>query len=845
MTRGWSAGERRRLAELFERAIGRPPGERAEIIEACRRDDAGLGAELASLVEAHATAPDYLETLAGRVLPAALRELPSEALPSDELSPGGGPADSVSPGDVVGHYEVVERIAGGGMGVVYRARDLALDRPVALKFLPSHRTADAGARDRLMAEARAASRLDHPNIATVYEVGTTGPAPGGGGGERPYIAMAYYRGETLREKVARGPVPVRDAVDWAIQMADGLSRAHDAGIVHRDIKAANVLVTDRGRVKILDFGVAKVEGLDPIGAGGRPGTVAYMSPEQTRGAAVDARSDLWSLGVVLYELLAGVRPFRGPSDEALVHAVRHDDPSPLEVLRPGMPPELAHLVHRCLARHPAGRHGSARGLLADLRSVDEGRRERPRGGDGERRGIVVLPIADISPDPDDEYFVDGLTEEVIAHLSRIRALRVISRTSAMRLKGTDRDLLSIARELGVRYALEGSVRKSGEDLRISVRLVDAGSDRHLWSDTYEGTVTELFGIQERVARAVAGALRIELSPVEERDLGRRRIGDPVAYESYLRARHEMWSFSREGLERARRHVLNALELVGEDELLLANLGQIHVWFLQAGAAPDPEHLARADACAEAIFRVAPDSRHGHRLAGFVHLQRGDLRSARFHLEAALEADPDDPDALATMGYLHCLAGRERTGLGCFERLLAIDPLTPLNHGMPGFAAVLEGRFADAVEPYRTFLRMEDDGPFSMMNWVWVLGLNGRVGEAAPVLRRMGEKHPGSPFTATARSLHHAFRGEGAAALEAITPDLREAARQTEMFSRFVAECHAAAGDVDGALDWLENAVDLGLAHHRFLARVDPLLENVRGEPRFREILERVAAKGTF
>lgn len=460
----------------------------------------------------------------------------------------------------------------------------------------------------------------------------------------------------------------------------------------------------------------------------------------------------------------------------------------------------------------------------------------------DRDALLVLPFDNISPDPENEYFSDGLTEEIIADLSRIRSLGVISRTSAMRLKGTDRDVLTLGRELGVRYVLEGSVRRSGDDLRITAQLIDASSDRHLWSETYEGTVEDVFEIQERVAGAIAGALRVKLSPVEQRRLARRRIRDPVAHESYLRARHEMWSFSAAGLEKARRHVRNALDIVGDDPLLLATLGHIHVWFLQAGVSADPEHLERADDCADAVFGLDSESAHGHRLRGFIEFQRGDLRGARPHFRRSLEANPDDPDALLQLGYLYCLAGRTDDAIDLFDRLLAIDPLTPLNHAMPGFAATMEGRFHDALEPYGTFLRMDDDGAFAMMAWIWVLGLNGRIDEADPVVRRLAEAHGDTPFASGGASLYHGFRGEPDRAVAAVSPALREAARHTEMFSRFLADCYALAGEVEEALDWLERNVEIGMANYPWLDHIDPLLENVRGEPRFRRILERVEAE---
>ncbi len=475
-------------------------------------------------------------------------------------------------GKTILHYKILEKIGEGGMGVVYKAEDTKLERTVAIKFLPRQIAFNSEERERFKIEAKAAAALNHPNIATIYNIeevdGDT------------FIVMEYIKGKELRELTTEDEkLSIEDVTNYATQIAEGLKAAHEEDVTHRDIKSANIMITEKGQVKIMDFGLAKVRGGAQVTKVGTIlGTAAYMSPEQARGEEADHRSDIWSFGVVLYEMLTGELPFAGDYEQAVAYAILNEEPEPVSVLRSETPEGLQQVVDKALQKEGSARYEIMAALLQDLHQPPTVAIKPP----DIQKSIVVLPFENMSADPDNEYFSDGLTEEIITDLSQVEALRVISRASAMQLKGTEKDIKAISRELQVQYVLAGSVRKAGNKIRITSQLIDPMSDAHLWAEKYSGTLEDVFDIQEKVSRSIVDALKLKLKPEEQEKIAERPIPNVQAFECYLRARPEMLRFTEGGLKRALRHLENGVDLIGENALLTASIGFFYWEFVGGG-----------------------------------------------------------------------------------------------------------------------------------------------------------------------------------------------------------------------------------------------------------------------
>ncbi|MEK6571808.1 MAG: serine/threonine-protein kinase [Bacteroidota bacterium] len=419
-------------------------------------------------------------------------------------------------GQTISHYKILEKLGEGGMGVVYKAQDLKLDRPVAVKFLPAHLSASAENKARFVQEAKAAAALNHPNILSVYDIDEQEGSM--------FFVMEYVEGETLKSRItnlylkgASGSagkssegIPVRQALDWTIQIAQGLKAAHEKNIVHRDIKPENIMLTKDGLPKIMDFGIAKLRSSTGLTRTGTSmGTLAYMSPEQVHGVATDQRSDIWSLGVVLYETLTGELPFKAEHEAALMYLIANERPPVPSQLDRKIPHPVDSIVGRMLEKDREQRYQTTEELLKTLQEV---RAELDSATHAVKtKAIAVLPFDNISPDKESDYFSDGLTEELIANLSRLKDMRVISRTTSMQYKGTKKDIKTIGRELGARYIMEGSVRKFQDNLRITAQLIDVESDAQLWAETYKGKLADVFDIQEQVSKQIVDALMVKLT----------------------------------------------------------------------------------------------------------------------------------------------------------------------------------------------------------------------------------------------------------------------------------------------------------------------------------------------
>jgi serine/threonine protein kinase/predicted Zn-dependent protease len=727
---------------------------------------------------------------------------------------------------IVGKYEIIEKLGQGGMGIVYKAKDTKLKRTVALKFLPPELTRDKEARDRFIQEAQAASALDHPNICTVFEVDEAE--------DQTFIAMSYIEGQSLKDKLKKGPLAIDEAKDIAIQVADGLQEAHEKGIVHRDIKPANIMLTEKGQAKITDFGLAKLSwGVDLTKTSTIMGTVAYMSPEQARGEEVDHRTDIWSLGAMLYEMMTGERPFKKNQEHALIFEILNEEPATVTTIRPDIPRHIDQVVNKTLEKDSSQRYQMVSEFIQDLAEIP------PIFFPKTECSIVVLPFENLSPDPDQEYFCDGMTEELISDLSQVSELSVISRTSAMMLKGTRKSIKTIGKELNIQYVLEGSVRKAGNNIRIVAQLIDAKSDKHIWAKKFSGTLDDVFEIQEKVSRSIVDELKLKLSPEEEQRIAKRPITDIQAYEAYLRARRAIWSFSEEPMERAEEALKSFIKKIGDNEQLYATLGFIYVMYISTGLKPDKfvYNLRKAEEYAKKTFDLNPHSPHGHGLIGLTHFFKGNIQEAVRHFKQALAADPNNPDTLLFCSYGYLMSGKGTAARPLIEKALEIDPLQPLFQCMPGFLDVMEGRFEAAIPYYRKMSEMDPENQTTQLFYAWILSLCNRKDEAYTIIDFLVKTNSKTPAAHMSAFLKHALSGNKERALKSVTKEIVSASKDVEFFSRFMADCYALIGEKEEAMNWIENDMRLGFVNYPYLSEYDPHLKNIRNEEQFKKIME--------
>jgi len=779
-------------------------------------------------------------------------------------------------GRTLGHYRVLEKIGAGGMGEVYRAHDERLDRDVALKVLPASSFADQTARARLLREARTASKLNHPHICTIHEVGE---ADG-----QAYIAMELVEGRPLSELVSGQALPTERVVRYGQQIADALAHAHERGVVHRDLKSANVVITAEGRAKVLDFGLAKrlrEEELEEVtrsqasltAEGAVMGTLAYMAPEQLRGQAADARTDIWALGVVLHEMLAGERPFQGNSGYELSAAILREKPGPLPAK---VPVPVRAVVERCLAKEAGERYQQAAEVRAALEAIATGAvapwaglryalrrrqalaitaavvvfvvaavaanvgglRERLFGASPAKiESIAVLPLANLSGDPQQDYFADGMHEALITDLAKLSGLRrVIARSSVMRYRETDKPLPQIAGELGVDAVLTGSVLRSGERVRITAQLINARTEEHLWAERYERELRDVLTLQNEIVSSIARQIELKLTPAEAARLARARPVNPEAYEFYLRGRFHSDKRTPESLKKGLEYFQAAID--SDPAYALGYVGLADTYRLTGSYAvlPPNEAYPRAKTALVKALELDDTLAEAHASLATSHWDDFDWQAAEREFQRALELNPNYPTAHHQYAVYLAASGRHQEAIKEIKRARELDPLSPVIRGAQLGILFHARKYDETIEEGEKALEAEPPFLYFHKGAAYIEKRKFDKGVA-----EFEQQATVSPTPAVLARLGYAYArvGRRAEAVK-IVSELEELSKREYVSSYDIALVYAGLGDKTESLAWLERAYENkeGVMWLHFL-KVSPSFDGLRVDPRFQALLRRM------
>jgi eukaryotic-like serine/threonine-protein kinase len=781
-------------------------------------------------------------------------------------------------GQTISHYRIVEQLGAGGMGVVFKAQDNRLERAVALKFLPENLAQQPQALERFRREARAASALNHPGICTIYDVGEQDG--------RAFIAMEFIDGETL---------PLDEQLDLGIQIAEALDAAHAEGIIHRDIKPANIFVTKRGRAKVLDFGLAKLipKGIATAAAdspaapsdstsvlGIISGTPSYMSPEQVRGDVLDARTDIFSLGLVLYEMATGTQAFRGGTGGAIIEAVLTRPPASVCSINPHVPPRLETIIDKALRKDRGQRYQHASDILADLqrlkRASDSGSVDRepdtqsvpaspgdplssasnpgsrastqPSGSFRAPRvskmisSLAVLPFENVSRDPENDYLSDGITSSLINNLATVPKLRVMARSTVFRYKGREIDPQAIGRELHVRAVLTGRMMQSGGSLRIDTELVDVATGSQIWGAQFDRKPGDIFTIQDEISHEISGKLRLQLTRAEKKRLVRRHTEDPEAYRLYLQGRHHWNRWTEEGFYKAIGYFHQATQKDPGYALAYAGVADSYVLLGWNSYLPPKEAFPEGKAAALRALELAPDLGEAHTdLAAVLWLHDWQWPEAQREFQRSLELSPCYPTANHYYAEYLMTMGRHAEALSRMKKSLELDPLSLIINVAIGWGYYHARQYDQAIEQLLRTVELDPNYPMTH----WLLGLLYRKTARYDSAIRAGEKgvqlSGGSPLMRAALAQSYAEAG-GVKDAQQILDDLTKLAQHKYVAPQFFAGIHIGLGENDRALEYLEKSC-AEHCHWLIYLHIDPSMDSLRGNPRFQELLRRVGLPG--